>query len=190
MIALLLLLQDPAPPSPVPAQDAARAARVAARERARAEDRAQRVLVTVFQEDRHADLGRDELLRRMLTFDRDEDARVSLEEFRRIAAWSPARAPRGGDAPPSVEDAWSALLPVADADADGTLAHAEALTFFDARDLDRDGVLTRNERVDGPRVGERAPDFALASPASADLQSLSGLIARGQPVALLFGSWS
>jgi hypothetical protein len=89
-----------------------------------------------------------------------------------------------------VEDAWAALLPVADADADGTLTHAEALTFFDARDLDRDGVLTRNERVDGPRVGERAPDFALASPASADLQSLSGLIARGKPVALLFGSWS
>lgn len=192
MLFLLLpiMVQEPvSDPAEVQRQERA-AARAAAREQQRALDAGQRVLMAVFQEDKLQNLGREELQKRMLAFDRDEDARVSFEEFQRLAAWSPVRAARGDDAAMKVEDAWNLLLRVADADADAALTHAEALTFFDARDLDRDGTLTRNERADGPRVGDKAPDFALASAGSEELSSLSKLLKEGKPIALLFGSYT
>jgi len=196
LLLLPLLAQTPEPPAEPPADpvvERRRAqveVRAAARELQRARDSAQRVLMAVFQEDRLTDLGREECLNRMVAFDRDEDARVSFEEFERLVKWSPFRSPRGNDTAMKAEDAWTVLLRFADADADGVLAHEEALAYFDERDLDHNGLLTRNERADGPRVGEKAPDFALAPPGEGELQSLSALIKQGKPVALLFGAYS
>lgn len=193
LLALLIPLfaQDPAPPDPAVTRRQAQAeARAAAREQQRALESAQRVLMAVFQEDRLQDLDREELSNRMLAFDRDEDERVSFEEFQRLAAWSPFRSQRGNDAALKVEDAWTLLLRFADVDEDLALTHVEAFAFFDARDLDHNGVLTRNERADGPRVGDKAVDFALAPPGGEELQSLSALLKQGKPIALLFGSYT
>lgn len=190
MFALLLsaLIQDPAPAAE-PAPPSRAEARAAARARQREMEQAQRVLTVVFQTDRMEDLGRDELSGRLLAFDRDEDAALSVEELRTVAAWSPLR-PRREAEEWRAEDALAALLRVADRGGDGALAHEELLAFFDARDLDHDGVLRRNERADGPNVGEKAPDFALTAPGGKELESLSALVKRSKPVALLFGSWT
>ncbi len=191
LLLLSLLIQDPLPEAdPVVERRRAQAeARAEARERQRTHEQAQRVLMAVFQEDKLVELGRDELTRRMEVFDRDEDQRVALEEFKILAAWSPYRG-RGNDGAMQAEDAWALLLKVADADADGLLSREEALAYFDRMDLDHDGILTRNERADGPRVGEKAPEFTLAPPNSEEIQSLSALLKDGRPVALLFGSYS
>lgn len=191
-ILLLHALQEPEPPPGPPPAAARRAqaeARAAARARQRELEKAQRVLMAVYQEDRMPDLARDELLGRLHAFDRDGDACATLAEFRAAAAWSPLRSRREAEAI-GVEDAWAALLRCADGDGDGVLAHEEALAFFDARDLDGDGVLSRSERADGPRVGEKAPDFSLPAPGGEELSSLSALLKDGKPVALLFGSYT
>lgn len=197
MLALLLLpcfAQDPAqPPAADPGatrRESQTEKRAAARQQQRALDSAQRVMMAVFQEDKLQDLSREEMNNRLLAFDRDQDARVSFEEFQRLLAWSPIRAPRGNDSALTAEDAWALLLRCADSDLDAALTHAEALAFFDERDLDHDGVLTRNERPDGPKVGDKAPDFALTAPGGTELQSLSALLKEGKPVALLFGSYT
>jgi Ca2+-binding EF-hand superfamily protein len=143
----------------------------------------QRMLITKFQEDRIPDLGRDEMLRRLSAFDRDEDAALSEAEFRALSSWSP----RPGEKSATASDAsvWPNLLRAADADGNALLAHAELAAVFDRCDADRDGLLVppfrsrrgaEPVRPDGPEPGDPAPPIGESA------------WAAEQPTVLLFGS--
>ncbi len=167
-----------------PADFTAQAARAQGESQRRGRE-VQRLLMTRFQEDRVPDLGRDEMLRRLAAFDRDEDAALSEAEFRALTSWSARPAEKTATA--AEANVWPNLLRAADADANALLAHAELAALFDRCDADRDGMLVppfrarrgvESVRPDGPEPGDPAPPLGEAA------------WAVDRPTVLLFGSFT
>jgi hypothetical protein len=125
--------------------------------------------------------------------DADPDGRLTRAEFLALPA------PPGGSIG---VDRYGTLLAAVDrrpgGDGDGALTLEELLAYLVRRDTDGDGVLVRRERltagpepVDGwfeREAREPAPDFTATAVEGTRPVSLRSL--RGQPVALIFGSFT
>ncbi len=161
--------------------------------------RSQQLLAWYFQTDDDANkLPRTELEAAARTYDTSGDGKIDAEEFGCAAEERRELGKRPTRRATRELDAFATLLDQTDEDADGLLATAELVGFFDAMD-DGDGVwnLGRGQRSSrgsggppsGPAAGTVAPDFTLSSPEGGAAVTLSSF-AGEKPVGLIFGSYT
>jgi len=163
-----------------------------------------RVLANYFQTDEDpSKFSMGELAEAFGIYDEDGDGAIAAEEFSAHAAERRrALLDEGSDFARVIMadiQPFEELVAELDEDGDGALNDDELITFFEARDEQRSGVLAlpvaqEAERsggkwTSGALAGEPAPDFTLEPPDGGAQTTLSSF--RGsKPVALIFGSYT